>query len=74
MNKGVNKVSIDEIYIPQPIKSIIDGKAYNLDDVGMSKSRVILFDDMVLKIGEADVHTAEVSMMRWLSGRQAFRE
>ncbi len=70
MNKGVNKVSIDEIYIPQPIKSIIDGKAYSLDDVGMSKSRVILFDDMVLKIGEADVHTAEeVSMMRWLSGK-----
>lgn len=70
MNNGANKVSIDEIYIPQPIKSIIDGKAYSVDDVGMSKSRVILFDDMVLKIGEADIHTAEeVSMMRWLSGK-----
>lgn len=67
---GIAFMSIDRFYIPKAIKSIIEGKAYQIDDVGMSNSKVIMFDDMVLKIGEANVHTdEEVSMMRWLSGK-----
>lgn len=63
-------MTVDGVYLPQPIKSVVDGKAYSIDNVGMSKSKVIMFNDMVLKISEADVHTAEeVSMMLWLSGK-----
>ena len=36
--------------IPDSIKKIIEGKKYSIDDIGMSSSKVIIFDEYVLKI------------------------
>lgn len=59
-----------DFYIPDKIKEKTGGRNYAQDTVGMSDSRVLLFDDMVLKIErqreEAD---KEHKMMTWMSGK-----
>lgn len=52
--------------IPENIKRIIDNKEFNIDNVGVSSSQVIYFDDMVLKTG---VSQNEIEMMNWLYGK-----
>ena len=56
--------------IPNSIKNIIDNQKYEVDNVGMSSSNILLFPDKVLKIQnvceEAD---NELQAMQWLEGR-----
>lgn len=58
--------------IPAPIQNIIGRRSFTRDTIGMSGSRVLCFEDMVLKItpakegAEAD---QECRMMAWLSGK-----
>lgn len=58
------------IYFPEKIKSAVQGDKYNIDDIGMSGSEVLLFEDKVLKIQfqneEAD---NEYKMMEWLQAK-----
>lgn len=57
--------------LPDKIKEIIGNRAYTLDDIGMSGSQVLIFDDMVLKIQpESAEALTEREMMRWLGGKQ----
>jgi len=39
-----------DIWLPENIRAAIDGKPFEVDNVGMSDSSVYMFDDMVLKI------------------------
>lgn len=57
-------------FIPESIKSIIKDKSYTLDEIGMSGSTILNFEDMVLKI-EEDTSEAEntVEMLKWLKGK-----
>ena len=56
--------------LPDKIKEIIGNRAYTLDDIGMSGSQVLIFDDMVLKIQpESAEALTEREMMRWLGGK-----
>ena len=56
--------------IPENIKKIIEGKPYELDDIGKSNSKVMLFDDFVLKIMPLGMEEEEtVQMARWLTGK-----
>ncbi len=56
--------------LPQRIKEIIGSKKYHIDNVGMSDSQVILFDNMVLKIQQKSGETAnEIEMMKWLHNK-----
>lgn len=60
----------EKLWLPDGIRNIVEGKEYRENHVGMSASRVFLFDDMVLKIqaysGETD---NEYMVCNWLSGR-----
>lgn len=56
--------------LPEKIKNIIGDRSYTLDEIGMSDSQVLLFDDMVLKIQpEGAEARTERKMMHWMRGR-----
>ena len=58
------------LHIPERIRQYISGKSYRTDDVGMSKAKILLFDDCVLKIDAIRQKNDEtVEMMRWLEGK-----
>lgn len=59
-----------DLWLPERIREHVAGKAYEQNEVGMSGSKVFMFDDMVLKIQRADSETEnEVQVCRWLDGR-----
>lgn len=65
-----------EAYMPRPlrvpdsIQKLINGKPYEADGIGMSGSKILLFDDMVLKIVRYRPENEEtVAVMRWLEGK-----
>lgn len=56
--------------LPTTIKEIIGTRTYQLDDIGMSDSTVLLFDDIVLKIQQESAEAqTERKMMEWLNGK-----
>lgn len=56
--------------LPSAIQGYIGKRSYRLDDVGLSGSQVLLFDDMVLKIQpESEETKNELEVMRWLDGK-----
>ena len=57
-------------FIPESIRQRIAGKAFQTDDVGMSKAQITVFDDCVLKIVPYQKKNEEtVSVMRWLENK-----
>lgn len=65
MNKEKSEQSI-----PENIKRLIDGKPYASDDIGMSGSQIMVFDDSVLKIVKnRDENEETIRVMRWLDGK-----
>ena len=61
----------EKIKIPESIKKYIDRKTYTSDDIGMSGSKIMIFDDSVLKITDRSGENEDdvVLMMRWLEGK-----
>ena len=58
------------IYLPQELKSILEGQTYSIDDIGMSASQVLIFEDKVLKIRpETEETKSECTMLAWLDGK-----
>jgi aminoglycoside phosphotransferase len=56
--------------IPDNIKNLIHEEAYSIDDVGMSDSKVIVFDDKILKIPNTSEEAEnEFRVMEWLQGK-----
>ena len=56
--------------LPEEIKKNIEGKEYTIDDMGKSGSKVLIFEDMVLKITDKPCDDKDaVEMMRWLEGK-----
>ncbi len=39
-----------DLFIPEKIQNLINGKSYEIEDIGKSDSKILIFDDMVLKI------------------------
>lgn len=61
---------MDHIYLPEELQKMVAGQPFRLDNVGLSGSRVLLFEDKVLKIRPAAGGTrSEHTMMRWLDGK-----
>ena len=59
-----------EWQLPKSIQRNIAGKAYRTDDVGMSKAKIYVFNDCVLKIdAKRQKNDETVAMMRWLEGK-----
>ena len=51
---------------PKVIRKLLEGKTYNLDDIGMSSSKVYIFNDMVLKVQEVNEESkTEYDIMKW---------
>ncbi|MBP5236657.1 MAG: hypothetical protein J6128_03900, partial [Clostridia bacterium] len=60
----------DLLNLPDNIKRFVSGKAYRSDEVGMSKAKILLFDDLVLKISGISSRSDDtVRVMRWLEGK-----
>ena len=58
------------IDMPDNIKNKLENLTYEIDNMGMSGSGILLFDHKVLKIQEnSDEATNEVQAMQWLTGR-----
>ena len=58
------------IDIPDNIKNLIREEKYSIDDVGMSDSKVIVFDDKILKIQNTSEEAEnEFRVMEWLQGK-----
>ncbi len=56
--------------IPEAIRQRIAGKSFRADDVGMSKAKVLVFDDCVLKIAPFQQKNEEtVEVLRWLEDK-----
>ena len=56
--------------IPQNILPFLKGRSYSLDKTGMSASKVLCFDDMILKIEKTNANSEnEYRFMRWLEGK-----
>ena len=56
--------------IPDNIMKLIEDKPYEVNEIGMSGSKIMIFDDMVLKIEKCRKENREsVEMMRWLEGK-----
>ena len=61
---------MNDYIIPEKIQKIIEGKSFEVDDIGKSDSRIMIFDDMVLKIQKCcTTSDSSVEMMRWLEGK-----
>ena len=59
--------------IPDTIKKFIKGKKYSLDNIGKSTSKVIIFDDIVLKINKVTNQSKQnIEMMNWLGKKTLY--
>ena len=62
------EMNIDEF--PEQIKKFIIGKEYTTNNIGMSGSFILLFDDLVLKIEKIGLFSKqECEMLKWLQGK-----
>ncbi|MBR4223453.1 MAG: aminoglycoside 3'-phosphotransferase [Oscillospiraceae bacterium] len=56
--------------IPDNIQRLIDGRGYTVNEMGMSGSKIMVFDDCVLKIvGHRQENEDAVRLMRWLEDK-----
>ena len=61
---------MDTVYIPKPILDLVRDQPFELDSVGHSGSKILLFSDKVLKIQPYSRDTvAEYEMMKWLENK-----
>lgn len=66
----VKDFMLEGMNIPANINNIILGKPYTEDGVGMSGSRIMIFDEYVLKIEKLHKGSAEtVKVIQWLEGK-----
>ena len=60
----------EQVYLPESIRELTAGKPYRSEDIGISGSRVLVYDDSVLNIERYRKENEEtVRMMRWLEGK-----
>ena len=68
--RGINMSDSLIQSMPEEIRKYIEGREYRIDDIGRSGSKIIIFDDMVLKITDEPSELRDsVEMMRWLEGK-----
>lgn len=65
MNKA--QTEYDDIFFPDEINKYIEGREYRIDSIGKSGSKVLCFDDMILKIErQSEEADNEYCMLKWL--------
>lgn len=56
--------------LPRSIQKLVENEPYTLDTTGLSGSRILLFEDTVLKIEPADPENRKtMELMNWLRGK-----
>lgn len=61
---------MENLYLPEELKRMLEGQTYTMDDIGMSESQVLIFEDKVLKIRPQTEETeSECVMLTWLDGK-----
>ena len=56
--------------LPEEIRKHIEDRKYSIDDIGKSGSKILIFDDLVLKITDKSSDDRDAAlMMRWLDGK-----
>ena len=61
---------MNQVQVPSKIRLLIDKKPFIVAEIGMSGNQVLLFEDVVLKIGDNPTYMFEqVQMMQWLEGK-----
>ena len=61
---------MNKLHVPSKIRKLINNKTYIVDNIGMSDSLVIIFEDMVLKIQDSFVSMEkDMQVMQWLEGK-----
>ena len=59
-----------DIKLPAQIKALTENKTYKIENIGMSGSTVLTFDDMVLKIEkQSEGFDKMMNMMKWLEDK-----
>ena len=70
MNKAETQNIETAFKIPDSIRRLIEGKPYTTDEIGMSGSKIMIFDDSVLKIVNYRKENDDtIQMMKWLEGK-----
>ncbi len=63
-------IEFENIVLPEKIIELVGSKDFNIETIGMSDSKVITFDDMVLKIeNHNEVIDSTIDMMSWLNDK-----
>ena len=58
------------VHLPEFLRYLLSGQAYTVDRVGLSDSKVLIFEDKVLKIRSCTEETkTEFQMLQWLQGK-----
>lgn len=58
------------LYLPPELRKLIGHLPYTADDIGLSGSTVLLYDDMVLKVRPVSDETrSERDILRWMCGK-----
>lgn len=61
---------MEQLRMPSKIRAWTDKKLFTTDAIGMSGSQVLIFEDMVLKIGDdPEAVKKQIQMMEWLEGK-----
>lgn len=56
--------------LPLKLKELVANKAYKCDNIGMSGSKILIFEDMVLKIEHKAKHFEKsIELLKWLEGK-----
>ena len=58
-----------EEWLPERLKELISGQNFTKNETGISKGRVYVSEDMVLKIEPAHESDESIALLRWLEGR-----
>jgi kanamycin kinase/aminoglycoside 3'-phosphotransferase-3 len=59
-----------DLYLPAALRDILGNEPYTVDSVGLSGSKVLMFQDKVLKIRpDSDEARTEHTMLLWLEGK-----
>lgn len=65
MNKA--QTEYDYIFFPAEINKYIEGREHRIDSIGKSGSKVLCFDDIVLKIErQSEEADKEYNLLKWL--------
>lgn len=70
MNGNIMNYNSEILNLPKEIRNMIAHQEYEVDNIGMSGSKILMFADKVLKVQQETAETeSECAMLKWLAGK-----